>query len=118
MGGLHSKKKANQTSISRSRHQAGRAYGWHSHPGLLLSRLKEEVSILRQRLPASTLYTAVSVYRGWRSPTMCESGSGNARLLVAYIVRAAEPRRIERSSPRCGEAAAPLDAKGEMRAWP
>jgi hypothetical protein len=29
-------------------------------------------------------------------------GTGNARLLVAYIVKKGEPRRIEASQPACG----------------
>jgi len=31
-------------------------------------------------------------------------GRGNARLLVAYIVKKGEPRRIEASQPACGAA--------------
>ena len=31
-------------------------------------------------------------------------GTGNARLLVAYIVKKGEPRRIEAPQPECGAA--------------
>ena len=79
--------------------------GWHSHPGLLLITLKDGSVDFYDKDCSKHTYTAgQSFTEGAEAHNVVNSGSGNARLLVAYIVRSGEPRRIENPQPRCGEA--------------
>ena len=79
--------------------------GWHSHPGLLLITLKDGSVDFYDKDCSKHTYTAgQSFTEGAEAHNVVNSGSGNARLLVAYIVKSGEPRRIENPQPRCGEA--------------
>jgi quercetin dioxygenase-like cupin family protein len=79
--------------------------GWHSHPGLLLITLKEGNIDFYDKDCGKRTYTAgQSFTEGAEAHNVVNSGSGNARLLIAYIVKSGEPRRIENPQPRCGEA--------------
>jgi quercetin dioxygenase-like cupin family protein len=79
--------------------------GWHSHPGLLLITLKDGSVDFYDKDCGKHTYTAGQSFTEGAEPhNVVNSGSGNARLLVAYIVKSGEPRRIEDPQPRCGEA--------------
>ena len=79
--------------------------GWHSHPGLLLITVKEGGVEFYDK--ACTKYTYVagqSFTEGAEPHAAMNRGTGNAHLLVAYIVKKGEPRRIEAPQPQCGAA--------------
>ena len=79
--------------------------GWHSHPGLLLITIKEGSVDFYNKDCVKAVYAAGQSFTEGAEPhNVVNSGSGNARLLVAYIVKSGEPRRIEDPQPRCGEA--------------
>jgi quercetin dioxygenase-like cupin family protein len=79
--------------------------GWHSHPGLLLITLKEgSIDFYNKDCEKQTFTAGQSFTEGADPHNAVNSGSVNARLLVAYIVKSGEPRRIENPLPRCGEA--------------
>jgi quercetin dioxygenase-like cupin family protein len=78
--------------------------GWHSHPGLLLITMKEGSIDFYNKDCVKTIYTAGQSFTEGAEPhAVVNTGSVNARLLVAYIIKSGEPRRIERSQPKCGE---------------
>jgi quercetin dioxygenase-like cupin family protein len=78
--------------------------GWHSHPGLLLVTVKEGSVDWYDRDCVKHSYTAgQSFTEGAEAHNVVNSGSGSARLLIAYIVKSGEPRRIENPQPKCGE---------------
>jgi quercetin dioxygenase-like cupin family protein len=78
--------------------------GWHSHPGLLLITVKEgnvdwyEKDCGKHGYGAGQFFT-----EGAEAHNVVNPGAANARLLIAYVVKAGEPRRIESPQPRCGE---------------
>jgi quercetin dioxygenase-like cupin family protein len=79
--------------------------GWHSHPGLLLITMKEGSIDFYNKDCVKTTYAAGQSFSEGADPhAFVNTGSVNARLLVAYVVKSGEPRRIERSQPKCGEA--------------
>ena len=79
--------------------------GWHSHPGLLLITMKEGSIDFYNKDCVKTTYTAGQSFSEGADPhALMNAGSVNARLLVAYIIKSGEPRRIERSQPSCGAA--------------
>ena len=79
--------------------------GWHSHPGLLLITLKEgSIDFYGKGCGKHTYAGGQSFTEGAEPHNIVNSGSGNARLLIAYIVKSGEPRRVENPQPRCGEA--------------
>jgi len=79
--------------------------GWHSHPGLLLITMKEGGIDFYNKDCVKTPYaTGQSFSEGADPHALVNTGSVNARLLVAYVVKTGEPRRIEQSQPKCGEA--------------
>jgi quercetin dioxygenase-like cupin family protein len=79
--------------------------GWHSHPGLLLITMKEGSIDFYNKDCVKTTYTAGQSFSEGADPhAAVNTGSSNARLLVAYVVKSGELRRIERSQPKCGEA--------------
>ena len=77
--------------------------GWHSHPGLLLITVKEGSVEFYDKECAKHIYAAgQSFMEGAEPHAAMNRGTGNARLLVAYIVKKGEPRRIEAPEPTCG----------------
>src|SRR4029450_2359222 len=78
--------------------------GWHSHPGLLLITMKEGSVDFYNKDCSKTTYTAGQSFSEGAEPhALVNAGSANARLLVAYIVKSGEPRRIEWSQTNCGD---------------
>ena len=52
-----------------------------------------------------TIYTAGQSFSEGADPhAAVNTGSINARLLVAYVIKSGEPRRIERPQPNCAAA--------------
>jgi quercetin dioxygenase-like cupin family protein len=79
--------------------------GWHSHPGLLLITMKEGSIDFYNKDCVKTSYKAGESFSESADPhAAVNSGSVNARLLVAYLVKRGELRRIEQPQPKCGEA--------------
>ena len=79
--------------------------GWHSHPGLLLITMKEGSIDFYNKDCTKTTYTAGQSFSEGADPhAAVNTGSINARLLVAYVIKSGEPRRIERPQPNCGAA--------------
>jgi quercetin dioxygenase-like cupin family protein len=79
--------------------------GWHSHPGLLLITMKDGAIDFYDKDCVKTVYSAGQSFSEGADPhALVNTGSVNARLFVAYIVKSGEPRRIERAQPKCGEA--------------
>ena len=77
--------------------------GWHSHPGLLLITVKEgSVEFYDKECAKHTYAAGQSFTEGAAPHAAMNRGTGNARLLVAYIVKKGEPRRIEAPQPTCG----------------
>ena len=77
--------------------------GWHSHPGVLLITVKEGSVDFYDKDCAKRTYTAGQSFTEGADPhAAVNRGTGNARLLVAYIVKQGEPRRIEAAQPACG----------------
>ncbi len=77
--------------------------GWHSHPGILLITVKEgSVEFYNQDCAKQTYAAGQSFTEGAEPHAAMNRGTGNARLLVAYIVKKGEPRRIEAAQPTCG----------------
>jgi len=78
--------------------------GWHSHPGLLLITVKEGGVDWYDKDCAKRSFTAGQSFTEGSEPhNVVNSGSGYARLLVFYIVKSGEPRRIENNQPTCGQ---------------
>lgn len=79
--------------------------GWHSHPGLLLITVKEgSVDWYDKNCEKHTYVAGQSFIEGSELHNVVNSGSVRARLLVFYIVKSDEPRRIENPQPACGAA--------------
>ena len=77
--------------------------GWHSHPGLLLITVKEgRVDFYDKACTKHTYVAGQSFTEGAEPHAAMNRGTGNARFLVAYIVKKGEPRRIEAPQPQCG----------------
>jgi len=77
--------------------------GWHSHPGLLLITIKEgSVEFYDKECAKHTYVAGQSFTEGAEPHAAMNRGTANLRLLVAYIVRKGEPRRIEAPQPTCG----------------
>ena len=77
--------------------------GWHSHPGILLITVKEgSVEFYDKDCAKHTYAAGQSFTEGAEPHAAMNRGAGNARLLVAYIVKKGEPRRIEAAQPTCG----------------
>jgi len=76
--------------------------GWHSHPGVLLITVKEGSVEFYDKHCARRTYTAGQSFTEGADPhAAMNRGTGNTRLLVAYIVKRGEPRRIEAPQPPC-----------------
>src|SRR3982074_1131471 len=72
--------------------------GWHSHPGLLMITMKEgSVDFYNKDCLKNTYTAGQSFTEGAEPHALVNTASANARLLIAYIVKAGESRRIERS---------------------
>ena len=79
--------------------------GWHSHPGVLLITVKEGSVDWYDKDCAKHSYGAgQSFTESAEAHNVLNPGSGNAHLLIAYIVKQGEPRRIEAPQPQCAEA--------------
>jgi quercetin dioxygenase-like cupin family protein len=77
--------------------------GWHSHPGLLLITVKEgTVEFYDDKCTKRTYATGQSFIEGADPHTAVNPGTGNTRLLIAYVVKKGDPRRIEAAQPPCG----------------
>jgi quercetin dioxygenase-like cupin family protein len=77
--------------------------GWHSHPGLLLITVKEGSVEFYDKDCVKHVYAAgQSFTEGAEAHAALNRGPGNAHLLVAYILKKGEPRRIETPQPKCG----------------
>jgi len=77
--------------------------GWHSHPGILLITVKEGSLEFYDKDCAKHTYAAGQSFTEGAEPhAAMNRGTGNTRLLVAYIVKKGEPRRIEAPQPPCG----------------
>jgi len=78
--------------------------GWHSHPGLLLITVREGSIDFYDKDCVKRTYGAGQSFTESAEPhNALNPGSGNAHLLVAYIIKKGEPRRIESPQPKCGE---------------
>src|SRR4051794_36084455 len=76
--------------------------GWHSHPGLLLITVKEGTLDFYDKDCRKRTYAASQSFTESAEPhNLFNRGSGNARLLAAYIVKKGEPRRTESEQPAC-----------------
>jgi quercetin dioxygenase-like cupin family protein len=79
--------------------------GWHSHPGLLLITMKEGSIDFYNKDCTKTTYTAGQSFSEGADPhAAVNTGSVNARFLVAYVIKSGEPRCVERPQPNCGAA--------------
>jgi len=77
--------------------------GWHRHPGVLLITVKEgAVDYYDKECAKHTYVAGQSFTEGGEPHAAMNRGTSNARLLVAYIVKKGEPRRIEAPQPKCG----------------
>jgi quercetin dioxygenase-like cupin family protein len=78
--------------------------GWHSHPGLLLITMKDgSIDFYNKDCMKTTYGPGQSFSEGADPHAVVNTGPVNARLLIAYIVKSGDARRIERSQPKCGE---------------
>jgi quercetin dioxygenase-like cupin family protein len=76
--------------------------GWHRHPGLLLITVKEGTIDFYDKDCRKRTYAAGQSFTESAEPhNLFNRGSGNARLLAAYIVKKGEPRRTESEQPTC-----------------
>ena len=77
--------------------------GWHTHPGFLLITVKDgnvdwyDQDCSKRRFSAGQSFTESEHPHNVLNP-----GSENARLLIVYIVKKGDPRRIESPQPTCG----------------
>jgi len=79
--------------------------GWHSHPGLLLITMKDGAIDFYDKDCVKKVYAAGQSFSEGADPhALVNTSAVNARLLIAYIVKSGDPRRIERAQPKCGEA--------------
>jgi quercetin dioxygenase-like cupin family protein len=79
--------------------------GWHTHPGLLLITVKEGVVDWYDKDCTKRTYgSGQSFTEGAEPHNVLNPGSGNAHLLIAYIVKKGEPRRGESEQPKCAGA--------------
>ena len=77
--------------------------GWHSHPGIVLITVKEGSFEFYHKDCAKHTYAAGQSFTEGAEPhAAMNRGTGNARMLVAYVLKKGEPRRIEASQPACG----------------
>jgi len=77
--------------------------GWHSHPGILLITVKEGSVDWYDKDCVKHTYTAgQSFTEGAQPHNVLNSGTTNARLLIAYVTKKGDPRRIENAQPECG----------------
>jgi quercetin dioxygenase-like cupin family protein len=76
--------------------------GWHSHPGLLMITVKEGSVDFYDKDCVKHTYAAGQSFTESAEPhNVLNPGSSNTRMLIAYIVKRGEPRRIESAQPPC-----------------
>ena len=77
--------------------------GWHTHPGFLLITVKDgHVDWYDQDCSKRRFSAGQSFTESEHSHNVLNPGSENARLLIVYIVKKGDPRRIESPQPTCG----------------
>ena len=76
--------------------------GWHSHPGLLMITVKEGSVDFYDKDCVKRTYVAGQSFTESAEPhNVLNPGASNTRMLIAYIVKPGEPRRIESEQPPC-----------------
>ena len=76
--------------------------GWHSHPGLLMIAIKEGSIDFYDKDCRKRSFSAGQSFTESADPhNAFNTGTANARLLVFYIIKKGEPRRIEQAQPAC-----------------
>jgi quercetin dioxygenase-like cupin family protein len=76
--------------------------GWHSHPGLLMIAIKEgSVDFYDKDCHKRSFSAGQSFTESAEPHNAFNTGTTNARLLVSYIIKKGEPRRIEQAQPPC-----------------
>jgi quercetin dioxygenase-like cupin family protein len=76
--------------------------GWHSHPGVVLLTVKEgAVEFYDETCARRTFMAGQSFTEGSEAHAAVNRGTSNTRLLIAYIVKRGEARRIETPQPPC-----------------
>ena len=76
--------------------------GWHHHPGLLMITVKEGTVDFYDARCTKQIFTAGQAFMEGSEPhNALNTGVINARLLVFYITKKGEPRRLENSQPSC-----------------
>ena len=76
--------------------------GWHSHPGLLMIAVKEGRIDFYDKDRHKGNFSAGQSFTESADPhNAFNTGTTNARLLVSYIIKKGEPRRIEQAQPPC-----------------
>ena len=76
--------------------------GWHHHPGLLMITVKEGTVDFYDARCTKQIFTAGQAFMEGSEPhNALNTGAVSARLLVFYITKKGEPRRLESSQPSC-----------------
>ena len=76
--------------------------GWHSHPGLLMIAIKEGSIDFYDKDCRKRIYSAGQSFTESADPhNAFNTGTTNVRLLISYIIKKGEPRRIEQAQPPC-----------------
>ena len=76
--------------------------GWHSHPGLLMIAVKEgRIDFYDKDCHKGSFSAGQSFTESADPHNAFNTGTTNARLLVSYIIKKGEPRRIEQAQPPC-----------------
>jgi quercetin dioxygenase-like cupin family protein len=76
--------------------------GWHSHPGIVVLTVKEgAVEFYDEKCARRTFTAGQSFTEGSEAHAAMNRGTVNTRLLIAYITKRGESRRIEMPQPPC-----------------
>ncbi len=76
--------------------------GWHSHPGLLMIAIKEGSIDFYDQDCRKRSYSAGQSFTESADPhNAFNTGTINVRLLISYVIKKGEPRRIEQAQPPC-----------------
>src|SRR5215472_16957034 len=74
--------------------------GWHNHPGLLMIAIKEgSIDFYDKDCHKRSFSAGQSFTESAEPHNAFNPGSVNARLLIFYIIKKGEPRRIEQAQP-------------------
>jgi quercetin dioxygenase-like cupin family protein len=78
--------------------------GWHTHPGVLLVTVEQgSIDWYDSECERRSFEAGDSFTEGSDAHTVVNAGEEDAHMLIAYIVKADEPRRQEAEQPSCGE---------------